>query len=408
MVWVGRSERSGNPVDSGSVNRSSSQGRPGRQGRRGTLASIAAELGVSRTTVSNAYNRPEQLSAELREKILQTAGKMGYSGPDPMARSLRTRHAGAIGVLLTDDMTYAFEDQASLEFMSGISEACVGMDTSMLLIPAGAETAEEDRPATLVNQAVVDGFIVYSVASDDPFLTAVAARNIPTVICDQPADDRGVNFVGIDDVNAVHPAARALVDAGHIRIGILCIRLDRVPNNGSVSQERLAGAHLHVQRDRVTGALDVLEDAGIPRASVPVVERHLNTPETSYSAAEELLRNHPDLTAVICTTDSMALGLLDYAADHGIDVPGDLSVTGFDGIPRAMERGLSTVIQPNREKGFTSGNVLAALIRRREADLRPSHRRTTVDTGWAEPEQRIILPTHWHQGSTVAAVRDPR
>lgn len=384
------------------MNRSSGQN--GRKSR-GTLASIAAELGVSRTTVSNAYNRPEQLSAELREKILRTAEAMGYAGPDPMARSLRTRHAGAIGVLLTDDMTYAFEDQASLEFMSGVSEACVGMDTSMLLIPAGAETSEEDRPATLVNQAVVDGFIVYSVAADDPFLTSVTARNIPTVICDQPADDHGINFVGIDDATAIRPAAQALVDAGHTRIGILCIRLDRIPNNGPVSPERLTDAHLHVQRDRVTGALDVLEGAGIPRESVPVIERHLNTPETSASAAAELLENHPDLTAVICTTDSMALGVLDYADRMGIDVPGELSVTGFDGIPRALDRGLSTVVQPNREKGFTSGNVLAALIRRREADLRPSHRRTEAETVWAEPEQRIVLPTHWHAGLTVDAPR---
>ncbi|AGP30087.1 LacI family DNA-binding transcriptional regulator [Corynebacterium terpenotabidum] len=392
------------------MNRSSGQAGQGghsRQSRRGTLASIAAELGVSRTTVSNAYNRPEQLSAELRERILRTAEAMGYAGPDPMARSLRTRHAGAIGVLLTDDMTYAFEDQASLEFMSGISEACVGMDTSMLLIPAGAETSEEDRPATLVNQAVVDGFIVYSVASDDPFLASVAARGVPTVICDQPADEHGINFVGIDDADAIRPAAQALVDAGHTRIGILCIRLDRDPNNGPVSAARLAGAHLHVQRDRVTGALDVLADAGIDRATVPIIERHLNTPETSASAAAELLENHPDLTAVICTTDSMALAVLDYADRTGLDVPGDLSVTGFDGIPRALDRGLSTVVQPNREKGFTSGNVLAALIRRREADLRPSHRQTDADTSWAEPEHRILLQTHWYEGTTVAAPAHP-
>ena len=107
-----------------------------RSARRGTLASIAAELGVSRTTVSNAYNKPDQLSEELREKILNTATRLGYPGPDPTARSLRTRHAGAIGVLLTEELTYAFEDQASLEFMAGVSEACSKMNASMLLIPA--------------------------------------------------------------------------------------------------------------------------------------------------------------------------------------------------------------------------------------------------------------------------------
>ncbi len=380
------------------VNRSSN---PSRQARRGTLASIAAELGVSRTTVSNAYNRPEQLSVELREKIMRTAERMGYAGPDPMARSLRTRRAGAIGVLLTDDMTYAFEDQASLEFMSGISEACVGMDTSMLLIPAGAETSEEDRPASLVNQAVVDGFIVYSVAADDPFLASVTARNIPTVICDQPADDHGVNFVGIDDAQAIRPAARALVEAGHRRVGVLCIRLDRMPNNGPVSADRLENAQMHVQKARVTGILDVLEDAGIDRSDVPVVERHINNPETARDAAAELLEDNPGLTAVISTTDSQALGVLDYAEVNGLEVPGDISVVGFDGIPRARARGLSTVEQPNREKGFTSGNVLAALIRRNATRTRRSEAGRHHDIEWAEPDPKIILPTRYLPGRTV-------
>ena len=377
----------------GPVNRSA------RPSRRGTLASIAAELGVSRTTVSNAYNRPEQLSVELRDRIMRTAARMGYAGPDPMARSLRTRRAGAIGVLLTDDMTYAFEDQASLEFMSGVSEACVGMDTSMLLIPAGAETSEEDRPAALVNQAVVDGFIVYSVAADDPFLASVTGRNVPTVICDQPADDHGVNFVGIDDHQAIRPAAQALVDAGHRRIGILCIRLGREPNNGPVNAERLAGAQMHVQKGRVAGALEVLQDAGIAPGDVPVIERHINNPDTARDAAAELLENNPDLTAVVCTTDSQALGVLDYAESTGIGVPGDLSVVGFDGIPRALARGLSTVEQPNREKGFTSGNVLAALIRRNAARTRRTEAEGAAE--WAEPERRIILPTRFLSGRTV-------
>ncbi|HEY2062414.1 MAG TPA: LacI family DNA-binding transcriptional regulator, partial [Amycolatopsis sp.] len=70
-------------------------GRPIRTRRQATLASLAAELGVSRTTVSNAYNRPDQLSPELRRRVLETARRLGYPGPDPVARSLRTRKAGA-------------------------------------------------------------------------------------------------------------------------------------------------------------------------------------------------------------------------------------------------------------------------------------------------------------------------
>ena len=72
--------------------------------RSTTLASLAAELGVSRTTVSNAYNRPDQLAPATRERILAAAAARGYAGPDPTARSLRTRRQGSVGVLLTEHL----------------------------------------------------------------------------------------------------------------------------------------------------------------------------------------------------------------------------------------------------------------------------------------------------------------
>ena len=369
--------------------------------RRGTLASIAAELGVSRTTVSNAYNRPSQLSEELRTKILHTAEKMGYPGPDPTARSLRTQRAGAVGVLLTEELTYAFDDQASLEFMSGVSQACAEMGVSMLLIPAGVQPDGKDATA-LVNQAVVDGFIIYSVADEDPYLEAAINRGRPIVICDQPAGKEGIRFVGIDDREAIKPVVRRLVDAGHRNIGVLCIRLDQEPNNGPVSAERLAGARMNVQRDRVNGALEVLEAAGIDRAGVPIVERHINDSGTTVDAARELIENNPQLTAVVCTTDSMALGLLRYAKSAGLDVPGDISVTGFDGIPQAEAAGLVTVRQPSRTKGRLSGEHLAEEIRATRAAAKS--RKSATHRGEDTPPA-VFLDTTVLDGTSIAPPR---
>lgn len=363
-----------------------------RSARRGTLASIAAEIGVSRTTVSNAYNRPNQLSPELREKILATAERVGYPGPDPTARSLRTRRAGAIGVLLTEDMTYAFEDQASVEFMAGVATACGTLDSSMLLLPAGVGNPTE-KAAQLVNQASVDGFIVYSVAADDPHLAAVLARGLPTVICDQPvkpAAKGDFGFVGIDDREAIKPAAQAVVDAGHTNIGVLCIRLDRTPNDGPVSATRLRTAQMHVQRSRVQGVLDILSDAALDPAHVPIVERHINNRETAKEAARELLTSHPELTAVVCTTDSMAVGVLEYAREQGISIPEQLSVTGFDGIPEALHEGITTVRQPTQLKGQHSGEMLGAI----------------QSAGFAKsanfPETHVILETTFKPGTSIA------
>lgn len=347
---------------------------------RGTLASLASELGVSRTTVSNAYNRPDQLSPALREKILATAARLGYPGPDPAARSLRTRRVGSIGVLFTDDLNYAFEDLASVDFLAGMAAASPGDPTSLTLIPAGP--GGEIDPNMLVGQAVVDGFVVYSVAADDPYLQAAVARRIPVVVVDQPVT-KDLPWVGIDDFHAIAPAAQALVAAGHRKIGILCIRLDRTPNDGEVSPERLASASLHVQKARVEGALAVLAAGGIDPRSVPIMERHINDRQNNLDAAKELLTRHPDLTAVLCTTDSMALAVLDYRPD--------VSVTGFDGISTAIARGLTTVVQPNRDKGAAARRALAALI---DAHLSDAPLEVT----------NTVLPTSFYEGTTVRRI----
>lgn len=347
---------------------------------RGTLASLAAELGVSRTTVSNAYNRPDQLSPALRDRILATAQRMGYPGPDPAARSLRTRRIGTIGVLFTDDLTYAFEDLASVDFLAGMAEASRGSRSSLTLIPAGP--GEEINPHSLVGGAVVDGIVVYSVAEDDPYLQAAVARRLPLVVCDQPTTTE-LPWVGIDDFQAIAPAAQALLDAGHRKIGILSIRLDRKRNDGFVSPERLASASLHVQKARVSGALAVLAGAGIDPRTVPIVERHINDRANNIDAARQLLDTHPELTAVLCTTDSMALGVLELRPD--------ISVTGFDGISTALARDLTTVIQPNKDKGAAAGRMLATLI---DAHL--------SDTPVAA--SREVLPTSFYAGSTVRRI----
>lgn len=351
-----------------------------RSTSRGTLASLAAELGVSRTTVSNAYNRPDQLSPALRERILATAERLGYPGPDPAARSLRTRRVGTVGVLFTDDLTYAFEDLASVDFLAGMAAASYGSHTALTLIPAGP--GEDVNPHALVGQSAVDGFVVYSVAEGDPYLTAAVARRVPVVVVDQPTTT-DLPWVGIDDYHAIAPAAQALLDAGHRHIGILCIRLGREPNDGPVSPERLASASLHVQKARVEGALAVLAAGGIDPRHVPIVERHINDRANNLDAARELLTAHPELTAVLCTTDSMALAVLDYRPD--------ISVTGFDGISTALYRELTTVIQPNHDKGAAAGRMLGALIDANLAD-------TSIDL------PNTVLPTSFYAGSTVRRI----
>jgi DNA-binding LacI/PurR family transcriptional regulator len=155
------------------------RGRPGA-----TLAAVAARVGVSRTTVSNAYNRPDQLSSELRNRILAAAAELGYSGPDPVARSLRTRQADAVGLIFAERLGYAFRDPGAVEFLHGLGEACTERGRSLLMVPAG-----QSAQVATVLRAAVDGFVLSSVAAADPLLAAVLSRPQPAVIVDSP---RGV------------------------------------------------------------------------------------------------------------------------------------------------------------------------------------------------------------------------
>ncbi|GAA4551323.1 LacI family DNA-binding transcriptional regulator [Amycolatopsis samaneae] len=328
-------------------------GRPIRTRRQATLASLAAELGVSRTTVSNAYNRPDQLSPELRRRVLETARRLGYPGPDPVARSLRTRKAGAVGLLLTENLSYAFRDPAAVGVLEGLALACEDAGVGLHLVPASP--GREDVAA--VHRAGVDGFVVYSVPDDDPHLAAVMERPVPTVIIDQPRIE-GVDRVGPDDAAAVTAIAEHLVSLGHRQVGVVCMRLARERNDDFVDSERQSSAHFHVQRTRLEALATAFSSAGVDWAGVPVVERFDHTVDDGASAARQLLDAYPQITAVICTSDILALGALAEAERRGLRVPQDLTVTGFDGISEAERAGLTTVHQPVLEKGKVAGRLL--------------------------------------------------
>lgn len=331
--------------------------------------------------MSNAYNRPDQLSPELRKRVLDTARRLGYPGPDPVARSLRTRKAGAVGLLLTENLSYAFRDPGALKFLEGLALACEDAGNGLLLIPASPE--REDVAS--VHRAGVDGFVVYSVPEDDPHLAAVLERPVPVVVSDQPKLDQ-IDWVGPDDERAIKVLVDHLIGLGHRRIGVSCMRLARGRNDGIASVHRQANASFHVQRSRLTALAEGFSEAGVDWSRVPVVERFDHSPESGASAAGQLLDLDPEITAIVCTSDILALGALEEAKRRGVRVPDDLTVTGFDGIDEAEEVGLTTVRQPVLEKGRAAGRLL-------------------LDTSEPGRPREVTLETQLITGSTAAPPR---
>jgi DNA-binding LacI/PurR family transcriptional regulator len=325
---------------------------------RVTLQTIADALGVSRTTVSNAYNRPSQLNPELREKVLAKARELGYAGPDRAARRLRSGRRDAIGLLFCETLSEAFTDPAAMLFMQSLVQLTEPAGMPLLLL-AGPQPAGHDVVGA-VREAVVDSFVVYSLPTDHPQVRAAVERRLPIVVVDEPRLP-DTSYVGIDDRGGARQAAQHLIDLGHRRFGILSMRvIDDDHPGGRLDRERLAAATYTITKERLEGYREALEGAGIDFDVVPIEEHHGNDRERGALGARALLDSEPRPTALLAATDRLALGALAAARSLGLDVPGELSVVGFDDIPDAAfaAPALTTVRQPLQEKGTAAARLV--------------------------------------------------
>lgn len=315
-----------------------------------TLATVAAAVGVSRMTVSNAYNRPDQLSPALRERVLAAAAELGYSGPNPIARTLSRGETGSIGLVLDYPLTAALTDPATQLFLHGVAAGLEERALGLSLVPQMG-----GREAALVKSALVDGFIVYCTPEDDPRLQAIYDRNLPYVLVDY-APRPGRRTVGIDDRGAARATAEHLLSLGHRRFGVI-VGGDVAEPTGRAAQ---AAAVRYVEVERLTGWGAALDAAGVDWGEVPIGTATDFVRETGRRAAAALLDRAARPTAIITLSDELALGVLEAAAERGIAVPGDLSVAGFDDIPEAAFSSpkITTVRQPHDRKGSEAVRLL--------------------------------------------------
>jgi DNA-binding LacI/PurR family transcriptional regulator len=321
-----------------------------------TLDDLARALGVSRATVSNAFNRPDQLSAELRERILRTAREAGYAGPDPTARALVRGERDAIGLVFTEQLSYAFSDPAAVHILEGLARACEQAETGLLLVPISA--AADGSAARAINGAAVDALVLYSLPDDDPVVEAALARGITTVMIDQPLVP-GVPYVGHDDRGSARLALAHLLKLGHRRIGVLGYRLTPQRHRGELAREQQLAAGYRHTRTRLRGYGDALRAAGSDWQALTFFESESNDPAGGAATALEMLSKDPP-TAILTDSDQLAIGVLQAAAEAGLRVPEDLSVIGMDDVPAAavVTPALTTIRQPLVEKGETAGRIL--------------------------------------------------
>ncbi|MGW3472360.1 LacI family DNA-binding transcriptional regulator [Saccharopolyspora sp. NPDC000995] len=331
-----------------------------------TMKDVARAAGVSQAAVSYAYSRPGKLSEGQRQHILETADRMGYAGPNVVGASLRSRKIGAIGVMVMDTLEYAFTDPSTKFLLEGVVSSGRLGEQALTLLPLPHDSDPVNGRGRQALRGLVDGVIVHSLPDDHPDLPALSSRNIPVVIVDAPLLP-GVPLVGIADRDAARKQFEHVLRLGHERIGILAERLLPDGFHGRVNADRRALGTERVVRERIEGYREAFDSAGGDFEQVPVVEAGAFDRESGSRAARILLDDH-DLTAIVATSDTMAIAALDTARQRGLRVPADLSVIGFDDAPDAEARGLTTIRQPMVEKGRIATEMLFEILSGAEPD----------------------------------------
>lgn len=315
-------------------------------GKRATMRQIAAEAGISRTTVSFVLNGITgiNISADTRQRILDIARRLNYI-PDSAALSLARGRAGAIALILRQTPHQVISDAILAPVVQGVAAAVKPHSYRVLVEPLDPA----DGPANygdLVRSRCADGLLLSGPRLDDAELARVSAEKIPIVMMGQ-LPDLSMPFVDVDNTLGAWSAVHHLISLGHRRIA--CI------TNASLAYTS--------SRDRLAGYRHALEEAKIPYDET-LVRYGEFTDESGEEAMRGLLSISPLPTAVFVASDVVALGALSAIQSVGLSVPGDIALVGFDDIPLAqyIDPPLTTVRLPAYGLGWGAGQMLVRLI----------------------------------------------
>ena len=305
-----------------------------------TIKDVAALAGVSFTTVSHVINNTRPVNAETRKRVEEAIRATRYV-PSAVARSLKHRTTRTIGVLVPTATNPYFAELAR-----GIEDVCAAAGYSVILCNSDDDPRKQRDYLRVLMEKRVDGIIVSSAGPDTALVEALGESALPIVMVDRPTEGIQADQVQVDHEEGAYMATKHLLDLGHRRIA--CIS---GPSALSVTAERLAGFHR------------ALREAGVPEATARIAEGDFTSPG-GYRAARQLLTEGEMPTAIFAGNDMIGFGVLRAAAERNINVPGELSVIGFDDIElsRYVYPALTTVGQSIRELGDSAAALLLSRI----------------------------------------------
>ena len=342
------------------------------------MADVAARANVSLSTVSLAYSGAGPISPEMKARVERAAADLDYAGPSAQARALRSGRSHIVGVVIHDAFNLAFRAPLILNVMDGLISELGEMGLGVLLLPT--PTSGGDRPA-LLETAPMDAAVVLRVRDhDDPAIELLSKRAVPFVVMDGNAP-AGAGEVSIDDTTATVQLIEHLRDLGHERIGT--ITLPHEPGHDTtlrptdyMPESAWAPMHNRLEAFRVAGVEPCV-----------VVEARESMVAEGMAAGHLALTHQSQPTALVAQSDILAAGAVLAARELDLNVPHDVSITGFDGIdlPWLAPLELTTVVQDGIEKGKAMAHEVKQLLQ-------------------GEDASRVLTPLELRVGTSTAPV----
>ncbi len=315
-------------------------------GNHPTIRDVATYAGVSTRTVSRVLNDSSAVAQGTRDRVLAAIRAMKFH-PSTIARSLATRHRGAIGLIFPAPLDFVMSDPFLAATTGAIAHRASVAGYHLLIIHAGEMGNNEDAYLPVLVNHEVDGVVVLGIHEDSRVAAQLQTGRQPYVLLDFPEEPwQGVSYVDCDNEDGGFQAACHLAELGHRVIGLV-----DGPANSIAAKRRRAGF------------LRGLAAYGLGLSEEFIVAGDF-TESSGYCAGRELLRQTRRPTALFVLNDRMAFGVLSAARALGMRMPEDLSIVGFDDIDLAQFAAppLTTVRQDARQMGELATDLLLALI----------------------------------------------
>ena len=306
-----------------------------------TITDVAKRANVSTTTVSHVLNSTRFVSEELVERVNAAIKELNYQ-PSGLARSLRTRSSGTIGTVIPDNTNPFFA-----EVVRGIEDYCYKHGYSVFLCNSDGMPDKEYHYLRLLLEKNVDGLVLVSSGDDLDSQELLSKSDTPCVIIDRQVQLLKADAVLVDNHSGGYSATIHLIELGHERIG--CIT---GPSQVTPSWQRRQGY------------TKALTDNNIRVDDSLIVSGDFKS-KSGYDGLTRLISSNTPPTAIFACNDIMAIGALAAAREHGIEVPDQLSIIGFDDIALAslVVPQLTTIAQPKRLLGETGAKLLLKKIK---------------------------------------------